>query len=270
MINKTDQAENKSKNKKAPIGMALGGGGVRGFAHLGLLQAMLEHDIKPDVIAGTSAGAMVGAFIAAGRYPLEIMELLRDKDLFGYSKLSWPKDGIFSLDGLRKILRKEVGYTRIEELPRKFIVTATNLNKGCPEYFESGDLVEIVVASSSVPFIFKPVEINGHKYADGGIMDNLPIKPLLKCSKKIIASNISPTEESHQLNNVFQIASRSFQLGLNAQNTSLKKKCDWFVEPKGLSKFEIFDIKGAQEAFDMGHKAFNVRKARKLRGKKIA
>ena len=201
----------------------MGGGGARGFAHLGVLEALNENGINLDIIAGTSAGSMVGAFIAAGKKPKDVLNLLKEKDLFGYSKIHWPKEGLFSLDGLGEVLRKEISINRIEHLKIPLIITVSNMNKGAVEYLEEGDLVDSILASGSIPFVFKPVEIDGYKYVDGGILDNLPVEPLLEKCDKVIAVSISPLEETDDLDNLLKISARTFQMSVNAQNKSFKK-----------------------------------------------
>ncbi|MEO9485279.1 MAG: patatin-like phospholipase family protein [Ekhidna sp.] len=252
-IRKLGSSDQNSKPHK--LGIALGGGGARGFAHLGAIQGLSEQGIRPDMIAGTSAGAMVAAFIASGKEPKEIHDLLKEKDLFGYSKIQWPKEGLFSLDGLGKVLAKEISIDRIENMRTPLIITVSNLNKGIVQYLTKGNLVDAVLASGSIPFIFKPVEIDGCKCADGGIMDNLPLKPLLEKCTKVIAISISPIEETDDLDNLVKISARTFQLSVNAQNNELQKDCTLFIEPNGIREYDLFDIKKADELFEIGYES---------------
>ena len=129
------------QQNKAHFGIALSGGGTRGFAHLGVLQALNEHGIQPDIIAGTSAGAIAGAMYASGIPPKDIHEFLKSKDVMGFTRLHFPRKGLFTFDGLIKLLETNLDVTNIEELPIPFTITATNLNKGCPHYFYSGNII---------------------------------------------------------------------------------------------------------------------------------
>lgn len=235
------------------IGIALGGGGARGFVHLGVLDALNEQGVVPDVITGTSAGAIVGALIADGMAPRKAHALLKKKDFFGYSKFQWPKDGLFGLDGLEEVLKAALSVEKIEETSIRFIPTVTNLNTGKVEYMTEGPLVQSVLASASIPFIFKVMEIEGSKYADGGILDNLPLRPLLDLCQKTIAVSISPVRESDDLDSIVKIAARTFQLGVNAQNQDIESKCTLFIEPDGIEKYDLFDNKQADELFEMGY-----------------
>ncbi len=241
------------KSKKYKLGIALGGGGARGFAHLGVLQALYEKEIKPEIISGTSAGSMVGALIADGKTPREVMDILAVKDIFQYSKLRWPREGFFSLEGLGNMLRSNLSVHRIEELNIPLIIAATNLNRGKVEYFDQGEIERCVIASSSIPVIFKPIQLSNSKYADGGIMDNLPVTPLINLCEKVIAVSISPIEESNNLDGILKITSRTFQLSVNAQAKELRDQCAVFIEPPGIRKYEVFDLKHSEELYELGY-----------------
>ncbi len=234
------------------VGLALGGGGARGFVHLGIAQGLREKGVNPSVISGTSAGAIVGAFLAAGKAPKDILDLLKAKSLFSYSKIHWPRHGLFKLDGLSSMIRSEIPFQNIEDLPTPLVVASCSMNSGKVRYFDSGNLAEIITASSSIPFIFKPVTIEGEKYVDGGVMDNLPVKPLLNRANEIIAVNISPIEEIEKIDNLVSIATRTFQMSVNAQMLTKKEDCTLYIEPRGIRGYDIFDLKKADELYDLG------------------
>jgi len=235
------------------LGFSLSGGGARGFAHLGIIQALYEYEIYPDAIAGVSAGAIAGVFIASGMNPKHVFDLLKDYGLFEYSRIRLPKDGLLSLDGLKKLVEKECPVKRIEDLQTKMWVVVTNLNKGCVEYLDEGDIHKLVMASSSIPVIFAPVKIHHYNYVDGGVMDNLPVKPLLASCEKVIGININPLNEEHKLENLIQIASRVFHLSVNANALANKRKCDLVIEPEALSHFDLLDSSKADELYKAGY-----------------
>lgn len=239
----------------AKTGIALGGGGARGFILLGAIKALHEEGIFFDGIAGTSAGAIAGALIAGGKKPEEAHEILKKKNFFGYSKFQIPKIGLFSLDGLYQVIQNEIEAELIEDLDIPFYASATNLNTGKIEYLNTGSLAKAVTASSSIPFLFKPVQIGDNKYSDGGIVDNLPITPLLKSCQKIIAINISPIEEKGNLDSLFKIAVRTFELCVNARVNEIRDRCTLFIEPHNLESFDLFDVKKADELFDKGYQS---------------
>lgn len=243
-------SKNKSKRK---LGIALGGGGARGFVHLGVLQALQELGIVPDMIAGTSAGSIVGAFIAGGKTPEEVLNLLKKKDMLGYAKVQWPSNGLFDLNGLASTIEKEVGVKNIEDLAIPLLVTVSNLNTGHVEYLSEGNLGQAVQASSSIPFLFKPVTIGGAKFVDGGVLDNLPVKPLIDQCESIIAVSISPIEETDDLDSLVKVAARTFQVSINAQSLEVDKSCSILIEPEGLRQYKLFDVDKADELFKLGY-----------------
>ncbi len=241
-----------AKNKYN-IGVALGGGGARGFAHLGVLKALEESGIKPDIISGVSAGSMVGVFIAAGKSPAETMKLMKENKITDYAKVVLPVNGLLSLENLRKILNDHIDASTFEELKLPFYATVTDLKKGKVVYQNTGDLIPFITASASIPVLFSPVEIEGEAYVDGGLLDNLPIHPLMDCCNKIIAISISPIQEVKEVDNLVKVAARTFQLSVNSQIEHVKKKADLFIEPEGLEKFDILDTTHADELFEIGY-----------------
>ncbi|MEQ9468260.1 MAG: patatin-like phospholipase family protein [Ekhidna sp.] len=242
-----------SKSKKYKIGIALGGGGARGFAHLGVLQALEERGIKPDVISGVSAGAIAGAFIASGHSPKEAFDIIKEYRFTAISELNIPKTGLLSSAKMKSRMLKKIPIKKLEDLQIPLIVCVSNMLEGKPEYLTEGPLADIVQASASIPVLFSPVEINGKLYSDGGIFDNVPVKPLKKICKKVIGVSISPIQQIDSLNNLIQVTTRMFQLAVNPGNGALKRKCDIFIEPTELCNYDIMDTKHAQEIFDIGY-----------------
>jgi len=239
--------------KKYKTGLVLSGGGTRGFAHLGVIAALHEKGIKPDVISGVSAGAVVGAFIAGGKSPEQILEIFKKGWFFTYTKLHIPIDGLLKLDGLKEVIEKEIPVEKIEELEIPFFIGVSNLNKGIAEYKSSGLLGEIILASSSIPILFSPIKIGRHSYVDGGLMDNIPIAPIKNDCEQIFVSNISPINPSAKMNNLVQIATRTFYMSVNANMKEVRKYATVFIEPKGIDKFDILSRTHADELFELGY-----------------
>lgn len=235
------------------IGIALSGGGVKGFAHLGVLKALEEKGIEADLLAGVSAGAIVGSFIAAGKKPEEVMELINENDFFDFAKLSLPDRGIFTLDKMTENLEKSLGVKTFEELKIPFYVGAANIEKARMEYFSSGELIKIIQASSSIPVLFSPVEINGDLYVDGGLFENLPVNPLLNKCDKLIAVNVMPVNLEEKIESITDIAIRTFQLKTAANAMELREKADIYIEPTGIAKYNILNTKYSQELYELGY-----------------
>lgn len=234
-------------------GLVLSGGGTRGFAHLGVIAALFEKGIRPDIISGTSAGAIVGAFIAGGKTPEEILQIFKKGRFFKYTKLHLPIDGLLKLDGLKEVVQKEIPAKNIEDLEIPFFVAVSNLNKGTIEYKNKGPLGETVLASSSIPILFSPVMLNGDSYVDGGLMDNIPVEPIKNCCERIIVSNISPINPKAEMKNLVQISTRTFYMSVNANLKEVHKFAAHFIEPEGIDNFDILSRSHADELFELGY-----------------
>ncbi|MDZ7738109.1 MAG: patatin-like phospholipase family protein [Bacteroidales bacterium] len=239
--------------KKYKYGIALGGGGARGYAHLGVLQALEEKGIKPDIIAGTSAGSIAGVYIAAGKSPKEAFELFKKHKLIDFVQVRIPKTGLMNLDRLKNSLSKDINVDDLKDLEIPFYVTVSDILNGKVEYINEGPLVKLVQASASIPVLFSPVEIDGKMYSDGGLFDNVPVEPLKDICKKVIAVNISPINKTDKLKNLIQIAARTFHLSVNSTIHGLEDRCDLIIEPKELSEFDILDASRADEAYQVGY-----------------
>ncbi|MFP4370751.1 MAG: patatin-like phospholipase family protein [Halanaerobium sp.] len=235
------------------IGIALSGGGVKGFAHLGVLKALEEKGIEADLLAGVSAGAIIGSFIAAGKKPAEVMDLINENDFFDFAKLTLPDRGIFTLDNMTENLEKSLGVKTFEELKIPFYVGAANIEKARMEYFSSGELIKIIQASSSIPVLFSPVEINGDLYVDGGLFENLPVNPLLNKCDKLIAVNVMPVNLEEKIESITDIAIRTFQLKTAANAMELREKADIYIEPTGIARYNILNTKYSQELYELGY-----------------
>lgn len=240
--------------KKHKIGLVLSGGAARGFAHIGVLQAMDEHGIKPGIIAGTSAGAIVGSLYADGYSPGEILDMFKDKPLSTFGRLKFPKGGLVKATGLAKILKSNYRSSLFEELNTPFVAAATCLNTGEPHYFSEGALFDSVMASACIPILFNPVEINGKQYVDGGVKDNLPISAIEQSCRHTIGVNVNPVGEVEKIGGLIDIALRTFHLSLDAKITHLREKFDLFIEPGGLVAFNLANVKNGEQMCQIGYR----------------
>ncbi len=161
----------KKQPKKLKLGLALGSGGAKGFAHLGALKAFEENGIEFDVIAGTSIGSVVGAFYAAGYSATDITELLSRIDFGEIKNLFMIKMDTF---GMFKVIDREMGALNIEDLKKPFRAVATVLETGKEHVFKSGSVAAALAASSSIPPFFKPTVIDGERYVDGAFTNSIP------------------------------------------------------------------------------------------------
>lgn len=241
--------------KQYNTGIVLSGGGARGFAHLGLLQALNEAGIYPDVISGTSAGALVGVLYADGYSPKEILKLLNSGSRLDFMRPTVPREGLLQISGVMKILKTSLRAKTFEELKIPLFVTATDINNGKAVYFSKGDLLDPVIASASIPVLFQPVIINKTYYVDGGVLDNLPVKPILNKCRAIIGSFVNPIGYMEKVSGLISIAERSFMLSMSKEVAEKSKKFDLFVAPEKLKDYGILDPEKAGELFSLGYMA---------------
>ncbi len=239
--------------EKYNIGIVLSGGGARGFAHLGILQALKERGIEADIYSGVSAGAIISAFIANGKSPKETHKILKEYDLFEYSNIQLTTKGLFSLNQLKSKIKTNLTVNKIEELNKPIYIAITNLNEGTVEYVNEGEIDIYLLASASIPIIFPPVEINDKSYSDGGVMDNLPVAPLINKCKKIIGINISPVTTVDKIGNLISIATRVFNIHVDSTVKDSIPSCDVYIEPKGIEKYDLLKNNHADELFELGY-----------------
>jgi NTE family protein len=245
--------------KKYRTGVVLSGGGARGFAHLGVLKALNDAGIYPDVIAGTSAGALVGVLYADGFTPDEILKMMNASSTLHYVRPTVPREGLLQISGIEKILIDNLRAKKFEELKIPLFVTATDLNNGVAEYFSSGELLKPVIASASIPVLFNPVIINKIHYVDGGVLDNMPIKPIEGQCNFTIGSFVNPTGYEKTVTSLVQIAERSFMLNMSKELDYKAKKFDIFIAPPELKNYRILDPEKAVEVFEIGYNATKVK-----------
>ncbi len=242
-------------NREYRIGIVLSGGAARGFAHLGVLKALNELNLKPGIISGVSAGAIAGAFYADGYQPEEITEMLSGRKITEYFRFTVPRYGLFKASGLIELIRKNLRAETFDELKIPLIVTVTNLNKGMPEYITSGNLTDAIIASSSIPVAMEMKMMNAMQYVDGGIMDNMPVNPLLNRCKKLIGVHVNPVRTVESIRGVKLIAERVFHL-MAARDVNEKKKLfDIFIEPEDLKDYGFLDVGRAKEMVTIGYEA---------------
>ncbi|MFO7935840.1 MAG: patatin-like phospholipase family protein [Bacteroidales bacterium] len=241
---------------KYETGIILSGGGARGYAHAGILKALNESGIHPDVISGVSAGAIVGALYADGKTPEEIYEIFGgDNSIFQYVRLSVPKSGFLRAAGLRENLSRYLGSKTFEDLKLPLYIAATDLNRGEVVYFNSGEILDKVIASASIPLLFEPVKIEDHYYVDGGVMDSFPVSPIQDCCRRLIGISLNPIHPENDFRNMFRIAERTFRLTVSSNISPKIKQCEMVFEPGELGKYGLLDTTRGKEMYEMGYKS---------------
>lgn len=235
------------------IGFCLSGGGARGIAHLGIMKALEEKGIKPSIIAGTSAGALMGAFYAAGFTPDEILEVALRSRFLTSSNLQWRKAGFFSMRFFNKLFNVIFPKNTFESLRLPLIVNATNIITGEAEYFENGELINVLLASACVPMIFQPVEMKLSVYMDGGILDNFPVMQLKGRCDRIVGSYVNDMDIASKKISMATIIDRTFNLAINDTINTKKQYCDVFIAPPDMMRYGIMEMKQATTIFNEGY-----------------
>jgi NTE family protein len=235
-------------------GLVLSGGGARGVAHIGVLKALLEMEVKIDMISGTSAGAIVGALFAKGLHPDEIFGAVSGLSIFRSVRPAWAWSGLLTMEGLRVLLNKHIPENDFNALKIPLTVAATEVRRGEVHYFSSGELTPAIVSSCCIPAIFNPISFGGHLYIDGGLLDNMPVRPIREKCDFIIGSHcnhIGPEFDEHSLRAIIE---RSLLLAIGANTTASRMQCDIVIEPPRLGRFSSLDMARAREIYEEGYK----------------
>lgn len=231
------------------INLVLSGGGVKGVAHVALIEKLEEMGITISAISGCSAGAIVGALYASGMRPQEILQFFKETTLFRYTWLNPLKPGIFDSDRYALIFRDYVEVD-FESLKVPLHIAATNMQENKVVYFSSGSLLRPLLASCAIPGVFSPVEINGALHSDGGVMDNFPIYPFMDSDIPTLGSYISkPTPKTkEQLNSTFKLTYHSNSLLFYAANQYKFKQIDKTIDFP-LDEFNSLDTHKADQIY---------------------
>lgn len=231
----------------------LSGGGARGIAHLGVLQACEEHDIVPSAISATSAGALLGAFIASGLSPRECTAILREEWQLHRTRWRLLRGELLTQRRIGEFLNTYLPCKRFEDLKIPLFVSATDLERGGQRIFSSGELIPTLLAASAVPVIFPPVTIEGTPYVDGGLSNNLPIEPFEGKRDEVVAVYVNPLPHYDPRRSLRRTLDRTFHLSFRELVLRSAKGCHLYIEPKELSDYGMFDLSRAAEIQRIGY-----------------
>ena len=222
-----------SPAKPVKIGLALGGGAARGFAHVGVIKVLEAQGIHPEIVVGTSAGAVVGALYAAGNSGFDLQKLALKMDESKISDWSLPDRGVLKGESLQLFVNEAVAHKPIEALKKPFAVVATDLGNGESILFRTGNTGMAVRASATVPGIFKPVTITGHEYVDGGLSSPVPVRGTRQMGADVvIAVDISAKPANQATRGTLDILLQTFTImGQNLARFELKD-ADVVIRPQ--------------------------------------
>jgi NTE family protein len=236
-------------------GIILSGGGARGFAHVGVLKALSEMGIKPAMVSGASAGAVIGAYYAAGFAFDEIIEIVSQTELFRLLDFNFLKSGsLFKTDAVKESFEKDLIGLTFEDLDIPLTVAATDFQNGISHYISEGNLVLALLASSAIPVLYQPVEINNVMFIDGGLLNNFPIEPLKEKCNVIIGVHVNPlsTEDVNKLT-IATVLDRCFHLAVSNSVRFKQQQCTFFIEPPELYRYGMFDMDDAKDIAAVGY-----------------
>ena len=234
-----------SSNSKKQ-GLVLSGGGSKGIAHAGVLQYLSEQNIKPACIAGSSAGAIVGAMYAFGKRPEEILEFFKSIYFFHWKHFTFKKAGIVDSESFKHYFREIFGEVTLGELEIPMYITATDMVKGELKVFESKTkVIDAVLASTAVPGMISPYIIDQDLYSDGGILNHFPADLLVGKCDSIVGVYVSPLQniEAKNLNSIKSVTYRALELLTANSNLQKFEYCDVIIEPQELAYFSTFETK---------------------------
>jgi NTE family protein len=219
--------------KPPRIGLALGGGAARGFAHIGVIQVLEENGIRPDLVVGTSAGSLVAALYAAGKSGAELGTLAQTMDETAITDWSFPGRALIRGEALARYVREHTGGKLIEQMRLPLGIVATDLDSGQPILFQRGDPGMAVRASSAVPAAFQPVKIGTHEYVDGGLVSPVPVRFARQMGAElVIAVDISANPEGNATGDVMRMLLQTFAIMGRSINSFELKEADVVMRPR--------------------------------------
>lgn len=246
--------ENDDK-KSRKIGLALGSGGALGAAHVGVLKALEEHNIKPGFIAGTSIGALVASLYAFGMPADEIEEIAASLDWLDISDIRLSKLGLLSNSELGELLDEKLGDVTFDQASAKLAIVATDISNGEKVIIKEGNVSEAVKASTSIPVIFEPVEIDGRMLVDGGLLESVPIEALKELGAEfIIAVDVKAFRKYKRPEDIFDVLNNSLEIALIHLARVRLEDVDIMIQPR-LEEFSRMDSNHTSEMISRGYEA---------------
>lgn len=237
------------------IAIALGGGGAKGFAHIGVLKVLESHGIKPKIVTGTSAGSFVGSIYASGKTPYQMQQLalqLKESDI---RDLTLSSQGFVVGQKLQDYINRNVDNKPIEKFPIRFSAVATRLDNGKKSEFIKGNAGQAVRASCSIPNVFVPAKIGQHQYVDGGLVSPIPVQTAKSMGADIvIAVDISARPSGSQPSSMWGLLDQTINImGQQSINNELAQ-ATVVIQPK-VGHLGTLDLKASNQAILEGEKA---------------
>ena len=249
-----------ASNKKPIIALVLGSGGARGYAHIGVIETLEQHGIKPDLIVGTSAGSIVGSIYASGKSADQLRKIALDMKVGDVRDFKIGLKGFFDGRKVEDYVNKQVGQIPLEKMKIPMYVVATELKNGEKTIFNHGNTGQAVRASVSIPSMFIPTMIQGKEYVDGGLVSPVPVKIAKELGADVvIAVDILAQPSNTETTNVWGLFNQNINIMQNKLAEEELKEADIVIQPDLREKAHIFDVKGRQDTIQAGVEAANLR-----------
>lgn len=239
------------------IGLALGGGAARGFAHVGVIQVLEEAGIRPTVVVGTSAGSLVAALYASGKTGAQLQQLAEIMEEASFADWTLPvfSRGMLRGEAFARYVSAQVNGRAIETMSISLGIVATDLNSGQGVLFQRGDTASAVRASSAVPALFQPVKISGREYVDGGLVSPVPVRYARQMGAEIVvAVDISSPPEGNAASDTLQVLLQTFSIMSKSINALELRDADLVVRPS-LAGMGSADFGARRRAIEAGRRA---------------
>ena len=238
------------------LALVLSGGAARGAFHLGILAYLEDKAIEINAYSGSSIGSIISCSHASGIEARKILEIFKSDEIKKVLKFNYFKKGLIRIDKEHHILDKLLPIQNIENLQKSVTINAYDTNSKKIIYFDKGDTHMLCMASSALIPIFKPIHYEGHNLIDGGLFDNMPIKPLENKGYDIYTIDLMPRstlEKRRGFDPLKHFKKRLFQTRFDNGNYSIKHS-NVYITHQTLSHVNMFTFKGLQESFDLGYK----------------
>lgn len=240
---------------KPKIGLALGGGAARGFAHIGVIKMLEAHDIVPDYVVGTSAGAVVGSLYAGGHDAFAMQKIAQQLDEKIFADWTLGGRGLLKGEALQDFINQHLNRRPLEKLNKPFATVATDLNTGERVVFRTGDCGMAVRASAAVPGVFQPTQFHGRSYVDGGLSSPIPVQAAREMGADlVIAVDISARPEGQPTDSMTAIIWQTTTIMGGVIGTNELKGADIVIRPK-LPYVKSWDFAARHDAMLEGERA---------------
>lgn len=239
------------------VGYAFSGGGARGFSHIGVLKAFEQFGIRPDVMAGVSAGSVAAVLYGAGLTPDDMAACFKDlSKMRSFVSFKMPGNSLMKIDKFGKLIESWLPVRNLEDLEIPTVVCATDFQHCKSIGWAKGEIVPRVLASCAIPIVFQPIRIDGGVFVDGGVLRNLPAWAVRKYCKTLYGINCSPLNtvwKDPLEHSIIEVALRTYRLMSKNNMVGDAKMCDVLINLRGAHAIGVFDLDKFDQTVQLGY-----------------